>query len=269
MIRSTKIADPNQNVFYTVTEVVDFEYVNPVERLAEIIIAASIQREKDFLSFAMENNDEVKPPIEIENPQEIIDRVIKKRAVEAWDKLYEEIISTTLPDNIMDILTSSSKKEQEKILEGMSLTGDQLQSLIFKAWQDHGFHYSCYTSSHNHNGLDEKQMPPFAYKNEEEIITIGKTSLTSGQIKQAIEHRHVVIAKFLDKGNEWHCFFYTHKSLSGEEKAWNDGQPHLHYISHTSGLSRDYVLKQLHSKRYKLGSLPHINFYTHRTPPPA
>ena len=80
-----------------------------------------------------------------------------------------------------------------------------------------------------------------------------------------VEHRKVIVSKFLDKGDIWHCFFLTFKSLDGKEN-YHDGQPHLHYISSAWNIPRQEVKEQLTSKKYSLPSLPHIDFHTHRNP---
>ncbi len=77
-------------------------------------------------------------------------------------------------------------------------------------------------------------------------------------MKQAIEHRKVKVAKILDKGDEWHCFFATFKSFRGEETWLGANQPHYHYISNVFGIGRAEVVNQIKSEKYKLGNLPHI-----------
>ncbi|RYD53439.1 MAG: hypothetical protein EOP52_04715 [Sphingobacteriales bacterium] len=69
------------------------------------------------------------------------------------------------------------------------------------------------------------------------INKVGDTDLTDGQLRQAIDHRKVIVAKFFDNGDQWHCLFFTYESLGGKE-SWNDGQPHYHYIYDKFGLSR-------------------------------
>jgi len=73
-----------------------------------------------------------------------------------------------------------------------------------------------------------------------------KSTLSNGQLKQAIEQR-IVIAKFLDKDEKWHCLFVTHDSLRGEENRKN-GQPHFPYILSNFGLSIEKVVKSLKSR---------------------
>lgn len=54
------------------------------------------------------------------------------------------------------------------------------------------------------------------------------------------------------------AFFATYKSFRGEETWLGEKQPHYHYISSGFGIERKEVVKQLKSKKYKLGNLPHI-----------
>jgi len=264
-MRELKVKDTQKNGYYSMIEVGNFEYVNPIQKMSEVIIGSMTQIAKNHLMFAKENN--LLPSIEgVANPNAIIERVALKNGIKMWGEEFQKIMSQTLPENIFNILECKSKKGQINLLKGLSLTSEELMLFIFKAWENYGFTYSTYVSHHSHQGLDEKQMPKFAYKeNNDQIISIGKTELTDGQIKQAIDHRRVIVSKFLDKGLIWHCFFQTYKSLKGEE-AYKNGQPHLHYISHAWGLSRSYVLEQLQSKNYKLPSLPHIDFHTYRNP---
>ncbi len=68
------------------------------------------------------------------------------------------------------------------------------------------------------------------------------------------------IAKFIEIVNEWHCFFTNYKSLKGKEISYKGGQPNYHYISDKWGLTKEQVIEQLSSRKYKLPSMPHIDY---------
>lgn len=263
-MKEIKVKDPNKNGFFNLVEVGDFEYVNPILKMSEIIIKSTESLAYNLLMFAKENN-KLTNTENVANPDYIISKVALQKGIEAWQEDYKKIMKQNLPEKIFDILEATEKKEQIKLLRGVSFTTEELMLFIFKAWENFGFTYSMYTSQHHHNGLDESLMPRFAYKEEDgDITTVGKTRLTDGAIKHAIEYRTVTIARFLDKGNIWHCFFYSYKSLKGKEKGWG-GKPHIHYISHNWGLSREEVLSQLKNKNYKLpSSLPHIDYHSYK-----
>ena len=244
-----KFPDPGGNGGYTVTRIADFEYVNPIQKLGEMHVRFSMSFERDFLKMSG-----------FQFPVAMLERILLRRAIKSWEDDYARLLHLNVPPALFDLLQARSKKEQIKLLKGMALDGDQLMCFIFQAWLRDGYTYSMYTSEHVPNGTEASEMPPFALKEEDRTITsIGPTTLSPGQIRQAIDHRSVIVSKFLDKGDFWHCFFLTFKSLKGEE-TYKNGQPHLHYISDKWGLTREYVLAQLKSKDYKLPALPHIDY---------
>ena len=53
-----------------------------------------------------------------------------------------------------------------------------------------------------------------------------------------LEQRKVVPARVFHKGEHWHCFYYTYKGFAGLEPGIMGKQPHYHYISDKSGISR-------------------------------
>lgn len=106
-------------------------------------------------------------------------------------------------------------------------------------------------------------MPKLVEIKDDKVSKVGNTTLTDGQLKQAVDHRKVVVAKFIDKEDEWHCIFLTYDSIRGKE-SWKGGQPHYHYISDKFGIPRAEVLNQLKSRIYNLGSLPHIDLVGYR-----
>lgn len=244
-----KVRDPVTNGFITISKVDDVEYIDPTNHFKKIFV--------DIIFNGMRTIFELKHP---EIPQDIVDNVVGKLAQEEGEKNFNKILLTPVPNVLFAILESSSKKEQKKILKGLKLTNEEFISFICKAWSSHGFSFSNYHSEHFPKGLDKNQMPRLAIKdNNNDIKSVGKTSWTSGQIKSAIAQRSVVVSKFLDKGDKWHCFFITYNSLKGAEKSYKDGQPHFHYISHAWGLTREYVLAQLKCKEYNLPSY-HLDF---------
>lgn len=162
-----------------------------------------------------------------------------------------------LPKNLVNLLGSSKKSEQQKLLKGLAIDPDILMGFILMAG-DKGYSLSEYVSEIQTSAVDETKMP-YAYMiNEDgEVKKFGKTELSDGQLKQALEQRNVKVAKIIENDEEWHCFFLTYNSLAGKEN-WQNGQPHFHYVSNLFGISKEDLLEQIKSKDYKLGNLPHI-----------
>lgn len=199
-------------------------------------------------------------------PENILEKILFKRALKDWNEEYRKYKAIDLPINLLNLLKTDKKKEQIRLLQGLSLTSQELIAFIFKAYEDYGYLYSQYSASHHHKGLDESVLPEAIYIDKtNKVHSVGKTILTEGQLRQVIEHRKVIVSKFLDKDSKWHCFFLTYKSLGGKEQ-YKDGKPHLHYISNAWNIPRNEVKEQLTNKKHHLPSLPHIDFHTHRNP---
>ncbi len=251
--RSISIDDPDDGGKFHLQEVDDFEFVNPIEQLSSIFIGASVWLDEKILAahgYSM--------------PTTRMDEFLFKKAVGKWASEYKKITCIKLPINLFRLMEANSKKEQIKSLKGLSLTSDELVAFLFMAHEKYGFKYSQYRAQHYHKGFDETRLPTIIHVGDNGVLkTIGKTDLTKGQQRQAVEHRKVTVSKFLDNGSDWHCFFLTFRSMGGKEN-YKEGQPHLHYISSKWGIERDEVRNQLTSKDYSLPSLPHIDFDRHR-----
>lgn len=252
MLRGKKIKDPNGTGEYTVYESPDVEFVDPIEHYSKSIIGVNVGITRDMLLGK-----------KIPFPSDEIEKAIFKIAVKDWIDRYNEIMKTDVPANLLSVLTASSKNNQVKLLKGLSISPDQFIAFIFKARLEHGFLYSTYSAEHHHKGLDLKDLPKVIEVREDGVRKIGETTLTDGQLKQVVEHRKVIVSKFLDKGKEWHCLFLTYDSLRGKE-AWKDGQPHYHYISDKFGIPRSKVVEELKNNKYHLGNLPHIDLIEYR-----
>jgi hypothetical protein len=179
----------------------------------------------------------------------IREKVFEENAQKRWAVRLEEILKAEAPPTFLSLFGSTSKQEQERLLEGSSLTPEQLAAFFFKAYTDYGFTYSKYTSEHLPEGIDDSKLPRLIHVKDGKVTTAGQTSLTEDQLKSVVSDRRVTVANFLDHGNEWHCLFTIYRSLRGEEP-WQDGQPHYHYISDRWGISRDEAVNRLKSRKY-------------------
>lgn len=254
-MKETKIYDEKINGFHSIKEIGDFEYANPIEKIIEIVRSISIINDKNYFSLLKENKFD---SLFVGKNRDLSEELIERNALQTWKIYLQQLFTQKLQENLFQILKTDSKKEQIKILKSASLSIDSLNLFIIKAYEDHNFSFSQYLSKHNPKNISDYEMPRFSkIENNGDVKIIGSTKLSNGQIKAAIEQRHVVLIKFLDNGEKWHCFFHTYKSIQGLETG---EYPHLHYISHLWGLSRQKVLSELQSKHYKLPSTVHVKF---------
>jgi hypothetical protein len=232
---------------YTIVGHDDFELQDPLLHYKTAFLRSGFQMRKDLVDLK-------KLPF----PEHIMNKVILDAVIKHWNEQLENWKKVIIPESFLKLLEGNLKKrEQEKLLRGANITPNQLMAFLITAGEK-GFLFSQYRGEHKPNSLNITQLPNVIHLDKDEIKTVGETSLTDGQLKQVLSHRSVTIAKFLDKEQEWHCFFITYDSIGGKEK-WKNGQPHYHYISDKWGIPREDVVKQLKSKTYSLPSLPHID----------
>lgn len=240
------IPDNDNKGFIQILSMDDFEYTNPIEKVREMSYSHTNALNRTLILLS-------KPPF----PISLLDNWFVEKDEEAWQEKYSQITNTEYYENLNKLLESTKKQEQINLLKGVILSVYGLFAFIFTAYLDHGYTFSQYRSDHHHAGVIESDLPKLIQVDHDKVKYSGTTKLTIGQLKQVVEHRQVIIAKFLDKGDKWHCFFTTFQSLKGEEN-WQSGTPHYHYISNTFGLTRKQVLAELKCKNYKLNNLPHI-----------
>lgn len=230
----------------------EVERTNPIEFFKEYHI-----KSKTFIY-----SDLISSQAKIENksiPFETILSVSYQDALKWWEEHLSKIKEIEIPSQIKELFKTNKKSVQEALLKDFKLTSFDLLAYIFYAYENEGFTFSQYEGEHDPVGTDQNKKPNFIHLDGEKITIDGETDYTNGQLKQIVNQRKRTVGKILDKGDEWHCFFITYGSLRGDEN-WKGGQPHFHYLSDKFGHSRDHVVKQLQSRKYGLGNLPHLEF---------
>ena len=122
------------------------------------------------------------------------------------------------------------------------------------AWQKYKMPYSKFTVDHLPKELDNKIIPLMLRKKDDgNFDYIGKTDLTKGEMRVAIDKRNRTISEFIGNEDQWHCFFRTMSGVKGNEIP-HVGVPHLHYISSAWGIKRQHVIENLAQYRYSLNA---------------
>lgn len=256
-MKSQTIYDPEAGGFYNIFSQDDFEFVDPIKHYRNLTIETSAQI--NFQMISMQKSI----PLRTSEDISIALKVSYKEAEKDWTERYEKLSAIEVPSELFELLSVQKKKKQISLLKKIQFAPDLLIAFIFRAYTDFRFTLSQYIGEHYPKGTEQSQLPKLAEIVDGKVKMIGDTSLSEGQVKHAINFRNRTIAKFLDRNDNWHCFFTNYKSLKGKE-SWKEGQPHYHYISDKFGISRDKVIKELKSRNYKLGSLPHIDLLDYK-----
>lgn len=186
------------------------------------------------------------------------DSFFMKKAEETLGDFFEQFETAEVHENFLRLLETTRKKDQIRLLKGLSLNPDELMSLIFKSYNDHGYLYSKYLFENLPNGFEGKKLPKLFHLNDDGTIEkTGETDLSDGELKHIIEQRKVIVSNFFERDDVWHCFFITYNSIGGKEN-WKDGQAHFHYISSSFEISKEDFIESMRTGNYKSTSI-HID----------
>jgi hypothetical protein len=245
-MKITRIKHPLKESEFIKIEEEDFEFVNPIDRYLESHVITNMT----FLLPLFRD----KSPIE----RKVLENILRKKAEAEFEKEYNQIISIHTPEELIKLLHTNKKSEQIKVIKKLQLKRIELKNFIFRAFLDYNYTFSQYIGEHYPNDFNLEALPTAAHNENGTLEVIGNTSLSDGKLKQIMSHRRRTIAKFIDNGKNWHCFFSTSKGLRGEEN-YKGGTPHLHYISDKWNIDRAEVVKQLKSNRYSFKAL-HVDY---------
>ena len=177
-------------------------------------------------------------------------------AIASWKLAKEQIYSSAsleLPEAIKRLFSEVlSKKEQISLLKGVTISIEQLATIFIYAGElGYKFsHYSFFGTPQKYVGAD---LPSFIHLNDKGVVEhYGETSLTDGQMKEVIITSKFVIARILNNGTHWHCFYQTKSGVLGNEPGMYGSIPHIHYISDSFSISLEDIIKG-----FKGGLCPH------------
>ena len=145
-----------------------------------------------------------------------------------------------------------STAEKISLLKGVTISQEQLGTIFLYA-SDIGYKFSQYRFSDKPKKYIGADLPSFIHlKDDGTIEHYGETSLTDGQMKEIVIVSGFVLARILNNGTHWHCFYQNKNGVSGKESGQYGSKSHIHYISDSFGISLDEIIKG-----FKGGICPH------------
>lgn len=171
---------------------------------------------------------------------------IKSVAEEIAENKIKELKEMALPSQIYEILERNLyKREQIKRLKNITISPLQLGAIIIQAGM-RGYKLSNYCFKGKPKKFTEDELPSFIFlKDDGNLDTYGSTSLTDGQLREYVANSKFILARLLDYGEHWHCFYQTKRGIQGKEGGNWGSKPHIHYISDSFGVSREDFIKAL------------------------
>lgn len=177
---------------------------------------------------------------------------IKDTAYSIAEGQIESASKAGVPNAIKSILENGDlkKKEQILLLKGVEVTTQQLGAIFLYA-DDLGYLFSNIRFTGKPQKYDAKDVPSFIRLLDDGTVDYsGTTPLTDGQLKNIVEQSKFIVARFLTRGNVWHCFLQDRQSIMGTEHGKMGSMPHLHYLSSAFGLDIEDVKKAIRNGMY-------------------
>lgn len=170
------------------------------------------------------------------------------------EEQIESLRVLDIPGQIKTILTDDTlkKKDQISLLKGVEITAEQLGAIFLYA-EEYGYLYTSIRKEIEPKQFDLKDVPSFIYLTEAGGVDYsGETMLSDGQLKSVIDQSNFIVARFLTRGSNWHCFVQDRRGITGMESGRVGSVPHLHYCSSAFGLALNDVKRAVRN-----GSYPH------------
>jgi hypothetical protein len=179
---------------------------------------------------------------------------MRAMANKRWADEYNDVLKAPLTDELLELLQSSKKKKQQKLIKLIEFDSSLILRTAIYAWRLFKMPFSRYTIEYRPKDLEDKVFPQFLHKKDAETVAFGgKTNLSEKQMHKAIDDRHRLICNVIGNQDQWYCFFWTMAGINGKE-APHVGEPHIHYISSAYGIPLATVLKNLLGYRYTINA---------------
>ncbi len=180
---------------------------------------------------------------------------IFKDAYAFWIDMKKRFRELKIPGNLIRLLKSRSKTDQQRLLERLVLSPELLTSFFFTAYHEFGFTLSQYTSQDYSKISDTRKTPTDSDRDTKDETAVSRKTILSGA---ALKHQQVIVARIIDKGTQWHCFFTRVNPIGGEE-TWSGKKPsRFWYLSNAFGEDRAELVQQLKTGDDLLDNLPCI-----------
>lgn len=173
-----------------------------------------------------------------------------------WEKLIRQLPDIKYPvvdiDHLLPFTIMGKKANQIAFWKEQRISFKELISLLLKL-DEMGYLYSQIRYRGCVPNVNKEDLPFLINVEDKNTLNIiGETFLSEGSLRTAVNQTKNVVAKIVEKGEEWHCFYFTFKGVAGREAGEQGGKPHLHYVSNGFGINLDRMKAD-----FKSGNCPH------------
>jgi hypothetical protein len=183
---------------------------------------------------------------------------VEDRALREQMLLNHNLSLLGVPKKLCSLLEIKSKSHAEKYCRNLRLTEFELFLLI----------HNCSQIDFTHQSRFAQYVPP-----ERDITDSDRENLKEANFAKfankmvaLLEARKSSHIHLLERGKEWHLFYYNFSDTAEIGKTHWEG-PHLHYISHLwTNYEKESLLAQFDQRKSKIFGYLHIRFVPFQYP---
>lgn len=150
---------------------------------------------------------------------------IFRKALYNWLNLKKEFQAIKVSENLIELLKTDQKKDQEYLLQDFLFTSETLTALSFTAYHNFGYTLSQYSPKVSKKRYNAVKKP---------------------------------FAKIIDCKDNWHCFFIMNTNLNEKIQEPDNTITYLYYISKAFGIDRSHIVNVIKTDVNQFKNLPHI-----------
>jgi hypothetical protein len=184
---------------------------------------------------------------------EIRDRLAKLRE-EFREKIVGDLNALGVPAGLRNLLSAHAKRDALSLARALRVTQEDLCALFFNAEQM-GYVHTLITRDFVPEHLNPTNDESAAFHSDPNS-DLGRRWFR--KVKATFDERRCLKVHMLDRGPEWHCFYFSFddsEPAPGQKLHWQGG-PHVHFINYLWGdLRRDDILSALERRGASLPSV--------------
>ncbi len=194
----------------------------------------------------------------IEITDEILDLVLHKVRVRSaqW---ADEARKRGVPACIRTLFEAQKKGDAIRLAKGMTITSSDFSDLIENCTAEGWIHtVQKFEAVPEHLRIDPGEAESLSVHGPGRLA--GTAAKAFRKIKATFEHRTRRVAHLFERGDAWHCLYFTYRDLeAGESNHWSGGA-HVHYLSCLwVKMTKDELRRTLSERRIPVSGV-HIAF---------
>ncbi len=181
-----------------------------------------------------------------------VERLTKR--VKRLQSRYNETISAEgVPEKFVHLVSLAKKSEVQKFCKTLVVTEHDLFLMI----------HNCAQIGFRHRSRFPEFVPDHLeiHKDDEEKMADGDFHPISKKMSAILKERRNIHVHLFDRGEEWHCLYFSFEDIElDESNHWKKGC-HIHYVSHLwPNFTKEQVWNKFNVRSTEIRGNIHISF---------